>query len=106
MARCRRDMVVVRVGWSGWFRPWWERELDQALQERFFVGAISIAVGANSFAKQAAGLPCEITGAVALPIANEFAPTGFCPIEGVKARTSSPCRTGWSWPCRGQCRPG
>jgi hypothetical protein len=46
----------------------------------FVEGAISIAVGANLFAKQAEGLPCEITAAAAPPLANEFAPTScsFC----------------------------
>jgi hypothetical protein len=33
-------------------------------------------VGANSFAKQAEGLPCGYQGAAPLPLANEFAPTG------------------------------
>ncbi|MDH4609627.1 hypothetical protein E8F12_13835 [Pseudomonas sp. BN102] len=32
-------------------------------------------VGANSFAKQAEGLPADSTGAAAQPLANEFAPT-------------------------------
>ncbi|MDH4569854.1 hypothetical protein E8E95_24525 [Pseudomonas sp. BN414] len=35
-------------------------------------------VGANSFAMQAEGLPSSLQGAAAQPIANEFAPTGFC----------------------------
>ncbi|MDH4608204.1 hypothetical protein E8F12_06515 [Pseudomonas sp. BN102] len=33
-------------------------------------------MGANSFAKQAEGLPVEFDGAAARPLANEFAPTG------------------------------
>jgi hypothetical protein len=32
-------------------------------------------VGANSFAMQAAGLPCKAMGVAARPLANEFAPT-------------------------------
>ncbi|MNZ38462.1 hypothetical protein D3C78_559390 [compost metagenome] len=40
-------------------------------------------VGANSFAKQAEGLPCKPDGAAAQPFANEFAPTRVPPRDSV-----------------------
>ncbi|MDH4556656.1 hypothetical protein E8F11_15995 [Pseudomonas sp. BN417] len=48
----------------------------QSVPQKLWVAVRSgNAVGANSFAKQAAGLPLGLPGAAAQPIANEFAPT-------------------------------